>query len=301
MSIFISIAAYRDLEVRTTIESAISNSSGENDIYFGVFSQADNHEFIDVSDIKNVKQRGVPASEAKGAGYARHMAEQFYDSQDYFLQIDAHCIFVKDWDTNLINWYKRIQSETNNDKIIISSWALPYRYEDKKIVLNSTKTHGWHWDGKMVPHYNTIIPYNNVWTAERIPMEDDYHESLCVLGGLIFATGNLIKEVPYDKRISWNGEEIVYSVRAYTRGWRIYSVKDNFLYHHYDRDLKRIWEDKPKDWSSLNHESIKTSLAVLSMKEKGVFGIADPLQYNEYQKKAGINMKREAGAKWRRL
>ena len=301
MSIFVSLAAYRDLEVRKTIESAISNASNKNDIYFGVFSQADDHEFIDASDIPNVLQRRVPASEAKGAGYARSIAEKMYDGQDYFLQIDAHSIFVKDWDTKIISWYKRIQQETDNQKVIISSWALPYRYENGKIILNSTITHGWHWKNKMVPHYNVLIPYNNVWTAERVEMQEDYHESLCVLGGLIFASGDIVNEVPYDPRLSWNGEEIIYSVRAYSRGWRIYSIKENLIYHHYDRDLKRIWEDKPSDWSELNRESIKTSLGILAMKERGIYGIADPLQYAEYQNKAGINLKREAAAKWRKI
>lgn len=301
MSIFISIAAYRDLEVKTTIESAINNAANKDDIYFGVFSQADDEEFIDVSDIPNVSQQRVPASEAKGAGYARSIAEKMYRGQDYFLQIDAHSIFVKDWDTKIISWYKRIQKETGNDKVIISSWALPYRYEDGQIILNSTITHDWHWKNKMMPHYNILIPYNDVWTAERVEMDDDYHESLCVLGGLIFAAGNIVKEVPYDSRLSWNGEEIIYSVRAYSRGWRIYSIKDNLIYHHYDRDLKRIWEDKPQDWSELNRESIKTSLGILAMEEQGAYGIADAIQYSEYQKKAKINIKREAARKWRKI
>lgn len=301
MSIFISLAAYRELELRTTIESALNNASQPEALFFGVFSQADDHEFVDVSDMQNVIQERVLASEAKGAGYARNKVMNMYSGQDYFLQIDSHSIFVKNWDIKIIEWYKKIQSETKNNKIIISSWALPYRYDtDGNIVLNSTITHDWHWKDSMSPHYNVIVPYAGVWTAERRKMEDEFHESLCVLGGFIFADGSLVKEVPYDPRISWHGEEIVYSVRAYCKGWRIYSIKDSLIYHHYDRDLKRIWDDKKGDWSEMNNLSIKTSLGILAMKEKSKYAIADEKQYWEYQQKAGIKIKKKALELWKK-
>lgn len=301
MTIFVSLAAYRELELRTTIESAILNAKYPNQIYFGVFSQADDNEFIDVSDMINVTQERVLASEAQGAGYARNKVMKMYSGQDYFLQIDSHSIFVKDWDIKIVEWYSRIQKETNNKKIIISSWALPYRYDDSgEIIINSTITHDWHWKDAISPHYNVIVPYGGVWTAERIPMEEDFHESLCVLGGFIFADGSIVKEVPYDPRISWHGEEIIYSVRAYCKGWRIYSIKESLIYHHYDRDIKRIWDDKKEDWSKMNSLSIKTSLGILAMKEKGKYAIADEKQYVEYQHKAGIKIKKRALELWKK-
>lgn len=301
MSIFVSLAAYRELELRTTIQSALDNAKDPSSIHFGVFSQADDEEFIDVSDISNVKQERILASEAKGAGYARNMVMKMYDNQDYFLQIDSHSIFVKDWDVKIVKWYKRLEEETKN-KVIISSWALPYRYdEDKNIVLNSTITHDWHWKGVMKPHYNVIIPYAGLWTADRRTMVEDYHESLCVLGGFIFASGKLVEEVPYDPRISWHGEELIFSIRSYCMGWRIYSIKENIIYHHYDRDLKRIWEDKKEEWPDINKSGIKLSLAILSLKEKGIYGINDKVQYNEYQKKAKIKIKESAEKLWKKI
>jgi len=300
MSIFVSLAAYRELELRTTIESAISNAKDPGSIHFGVFSQADDEEFIDVSDIPNVKQERILASEAQGAGYARSMVMNMYNNQDYFLQIDSHSIFIKDWDLKLIEWYKKLESETKN-KIIISSWALPYRYDEKgSVVLNSTITHDWHWKGVMEPHYNVIIPYAGLWTADRRTMKEEYHESLCVLGGFIFSSGKLVEEVPYDPRISWHGEEIIFSIRSYCMGWRIYSIKENIIYHHYDRDLKRIWEDKKDEWPDLNRDGIKLSLAILSLREKGTYGINDKKQYEEYQRKAKIKIRETADKLWKK-
>jgi hypothetical protein len=298
MTIFVSLAAYREAEIRTTILSAIANAKNPEDIYFGVFAQADDDEFIDVSDIPNVRQERVLASEAKGAGYARHRAEQLYEGEDYFLQIDSHCIFMKNWDDGLVKWHRMIQKETGRDKIILSSWAMPYRYEDGELVLNSTITHAWHWKGTIRPHYNTIVPYNGIWTAYRVPMDDEYHESFCVLGGLIFSTGNLVAEVPSDPRISWHGEEILYTLRAYTRGWRVYSIKDAYIYHHYDRDLKRIWDDNA-NWRKFNHESITTSYKILSLNEDSIYGIGDISEYMEYQQRTNTDMLKEATKKWR--
>jgi hypothetical protein len=131
-------------------------------------------------------------------------------------------------------------------------------------------------------------------------MKEDYHESLCVLGGLIFASGKIVEEVPYDPRISWHGEEIIFSIRAYCLGWRIYSIKENIIYHHYDRDLKRIWEDKKEEWPDMNSSGISLSLAILSLKEKGIYGIGDKEQYEEYQKKAKIKIRESAEKLWKK-
>lgn len=44
----------------------------------------------------------VPHTEARNAYYARFRVQQAYQDQDYYLQIDSHMQFCKDWDNLLI-------------------------------------------------------------------------------------------------------------------------------------------------------------------------------------------------------
>ena len=53
MSIFVSIASYRDPELVRTIKSAIDNASRPNEIYFGLVIQDFDKEIPDLSWLKN--------------------------------------------------------------------------------------------------------------------------------------------------------------------------------------------------------------------------------------------------------
>jgi Lhr-like helicase len=80
----------------------------------------------------------------------------------------------------------------------------------------------------------------------------------------------------------------------------VYSIKDAYIYHHYDRDLKRIWDDKKeKEWMNMNRDSINTTYKILSLNEDGIYGIGNIEEYVEYQQRTETDMLGEAGRKWR--
>jgi len=94
MSIFISIASYRDPEIYRTIKSALDNASGIYNIYFGVVIQEHERDLPDLSWVPNLSLKVMHPKEARGAGYARSIAMDLYNGQDYYLQIDSHTIFA---------------------------------------------------------------------------------------------------------------------------------------------------------------------------------------------------------------
>jgi hypothetical protein len=68
-----------------------------------------------------------------------------------------------------------------------------------------------------------------------------------ISANLLFApASSLLREVPYDPYLPFlfEGEEILYSVRAYTHGWDVYAPNRNIIYHHYTRKSEpKYWED----------------------------------------------------------
>lgn len=294
MSIFISLASYREPELRDTILSALENAKHPDSIHFGVYSQVESGEHPNLSDIANVTEVIVPSSQAKGAGYARSKAMELFNNQDYFLQIDAHSIFAKNWDTNIVALYKKIQEETHNDKIVISFWGFPYMRDQKTNKVIYQYEYG-DWQVNC-PHYTELVRYGDAWIGGRVEMPKglDYHESAVALGGFIFAKGDIVREVPYDPDISWTGEEFMFSIRAYTRGWRIYSPYEKFLFHNYERhNNPRIWNDNRK-WNYLEWLGKRKMYNALTLIDKSVWGIDDKKMYMEYQGKHGVNLIKEA-------
>lgn len=284
-TIFISLASFREPELRDTILSALENAEYPERIYFGVFSQADPEDHPDLSDIPNMNEVVVPASEARGPGYARWKVMQQYEGQDYFLQIDAHSMFPKNWDSKTISLYKKIQKEENQEKVIISFWGSPYWIDEQgKKHLGFDGGKQWDVSG---PHYTRLVNYRYAWIGHREPMPDgvEYHESACVLGGFIFGLGNLVEEVPYDPDIIWTGEESMFSIRAYCQGWKIYSPRQVLLYHNYVRHGNpRAWEGDPT-WSAREVAGLTKMYERLSLKIRDRWGIKDEKLYQEYMVK----------------
>lgn len=293
-TIFISLASYREPELRSTIESALENAVNPGRIHFGVYSQVEDGEHPDLSDIPNLVEEVVPSSVAKGPGYARAQVMKMFQDQNYFLQIDAHSIFAKNWDKKVIDLYKKIQQETQNDKIIISFWGKPYsRHKETGEIIYEYQDGKWDVD---LPHYTELARYNKSWIGGRVAMDPKYtyHESAVALGGFIFAEKRIVSEVPYDEEISWTGEEFMFSIRAYTRGWKIYSPYQLFLYHNYERhNNPRVWNDNP-EWAQLEINGRRKMYRALVLKDTSIWGIQNARLYSQYQKKHKMNILAEA-------
>lgn len=296
MSIFISIASYSDPVLTNTIESAISNADYPNDLYFGVVIQDRERQIPDLSHIQNLSKITMHVKEARGAGYARHLANTLYNNQDYFLQIDSHTLFEKSWDSVLIEELKKAKMVANNDKIILSCYPAPFYVEPNKQIFFIK-------DSKEQPAYPTrqklILHKKNYWTSERVEFVDKKklfpEESNTVLAGFIFADAKLINEVPYDPEISFFGEEVCFAMRAWTRGWDIYSPSKIILHHFYYRHgYVKAWKDrglKKISWTDLEEISKEKQKKVLCGIESGTYGAGNARSINDYEKFVGIDFK----------
>lgn len=302
MSIFISIPSYRDPELVRTIKSAIENAANPDSIYFGIVIQETETLIPDLGFVKNLSLMKMHPKLARGAGFARSEAMKMYKGQDYYLQIDSHTVFTKNWDTKCINIHARAKEISGNNKIIISSFPQPYYAESPREVSIRKKD-----QNDNITYPTKQIPYlkdNKDWTALRIEFDNandtDPELSKTVLGGFIFSSGDIVNEVPYDPEICFFGEELCFAVRAWTRGWDIYSPKETIIYHFYTREgYKKIWKDrnlKNTSWKELESISKDKQKRVLCGIENGTYGAAyEPRSLEQYQQFVGIDFKKIYG------
>lgn len=291
MTIFVSIASYRDLELPKTVESLLSNADNPEEIFLGIINQDARNKHEDFSHIKNARVKNIHYKDARGAGYARKLAMELYNGEDYFFQIDSHMRFAKGWDTDLINMLKSVQEKEDNERIILSQFPAPY------IVMTNGKDHYLKGDKDFwdEPSWTSVVnTWNGVWAGNREKIEDKSfpHESHTILAGLVFAPGFIVNEIPYDERISFMGEELCFAIRAYTRGWKIYAPNKMTCWHFYKREERpKIWKDNVagRSWSDIEMKSQSVQRNVLLGVERGTYGIDDYGKYLEYQEMIGIN------------
>lgn len=289
MKIFISIASYRDSELPKTIKSLIDNADNPHQLHFGVVDQDQRGRWADLSFVPNLKHTKIHFKDAKGAGYARKLATEMYDDEDFFFQTDSHMRFAKGWDTKFIDMYNWCVKDAGTDKIILSQFPAPF-----EVHTDGTdyyiKNNEFFWDE---PSWTSVInTYYGAWAGNREKMIDRSkpHPSHTILGALLFSHGNIAKNIPYDERISFMGEELCYAIRAYTRGYKIYAPNEMLAWHFYKRnDRPKVWGDKRAEWYDIEKYSKDTQKSVLLGEDNGVYGIGDYDLYLEYQKMIGIN------------
>jgi hypothetical protein len=289
MTIFISIASYRDIELPKTIKSILSNADKPDEIHFGVVDQDLTNKWADLSKIKNLKHLKIHIRDAKGAGYARKLATELYDGEDYFFQTDSHMRFVKGWDTKLKDMYEWCAKDAGTDKVILSQFPAPYEVltDGSDYYLKGDE---FFWSE---PSWTSVVnTYYGAWAGNREVIDDLSvpHKSHTVLGALLFSRGQIANDIPYDERIAFMGEELCYAIRAYTRGYEMYAPNEMVAFHFYKRETRpKVWTDQKSSWYNMEKLSADTQKNVLLGIETGVYGIEDHQRYLDYQKMIGID------------
>jgi len=295
VTIFISIASYRDPELERTIRSALENAENPQDLHFGVMLQEFERFAPDLSWVPNLTLKTIHPKMARGAGYARAQIIPMYSGQDYFLQIDSHTIFEKNWDKLCIDQHKKAQEISNNNKIVLSYFPPPFYVESNKeiSIIKNSKT--------QLPYatkQKPMLTKRGEWTAERVKLSNKNipEESTTILAGFVFSTGELIQEVPYDPDISFFGEELCFAIRAWTRGWDIYSPCVTIAYHFYTREgYSKVWKDRNLreiSWKELEAISKQKQKRVLCGIEGGIWGVGPTRTLTEYEKLTGLDFKK---------
>ncbi|WP_158780629.1 GlcNAc-transferase family protein [Pantoea sp. BAV 3049] len=251
--IFVSIASYRDAELIPTLTDMIKNASDLHSLNIAVCWQ-------DEGDITPFLNEGMELSEqtksgdhdlfvfnyqgariqflsvhyflSEGACWARHLCENLYNNEDYFLQIDSHCRFVKNWDKEMISMLAELQKQSSHP--VISSYPPGYKPGDessKNTYVSRLVFRGFSSD--------RVLQLTSVDFKNDEPLRGTY-----LAGGFIFAKGSFVIDIPNDPQIFFEGEEIAMAARAFTHGYDVWHPHKILLWHFYGRkDHTKVWSD----------------------------------------------------------
>jgi hypothetical protein len=291
-SIFVQISSYHDYELSKTIKSAISESSGNNVINFGIHSIYYEKNDIDIPKLKNLKFEISRAPNNLGMGKGRLIAHQFYSGEDYYVQVDAHTMFDKNWDEIFINDIKQYKS-LGFEKPLLTSYPRNYWYQDGVR----------HFDENFENNVTCISFHENPqsFADARIPSQtaitnkDKNIFSKSVSGGAIFTVGEFIKPNP---KIFANGEEIFIAARAWTNGYDLLLPSRHVIYHlyynHLDKDINNrrlVWNDYSDFQNELNVISKKEIYDMFTQNIIGEYNLGNIRSLNDFSTYSGLNFK----------
>lgn len=246
-SIFISIAAFCDPFLRFTIESLFAEASHPEALVLGVVDQSmeplagwlAEQPFAD-----QVRYLHVDPLHSRGVCWARHLAQSLYDDEAYFLQVDSHTWFSRGWDEILQGHMCRLMKISK--KPVLSIYPPGFEFDDsgrparrtvpsQSVAVFQVKPNQTLTRDNLVLTFK--VAFHSVPAGGRETQAGSCYYALGfhLAGGFLFAPGEFVREVPYDPRFYFHGEEQGLALRAFTRGWDLFHPQFNQvpLFHLY--------------------------------------------------------------------
>lgn len=296
--IFVSVASYRDDECSITIRSIFEKAGDPSNIVVGVCEQNRNPEESCVKGSihskyhKQIRIKSMDYKEAKGPTYARYHVSTLWEGEEYYLQIDSHTSFEKNWDLDLIHMFKQCK-----------------KYSDRPILTVYPPTAD-QMKGKGAPEMcfgrlsNDKIPiflagWDRTLTDDGEPKRSP---KPFIAAGFMFLQGKFVNEVPFDPRLPhlFQGEETLLSARLWTSGYDFFTPNRKVCSHHYTREGKPKYWDDHKDHTKCRVQSEKRILFLLGLGDKPSdseeffrqnhrYGFGRVRKLADYWKEAGID------------
>jgi hypothetical protein len=300
MSIFISVASYRDPETIPTITDCYSKAKYKDIIKFGVFLQEDPGFSKKENLNKSIKVDFLECDwrDSKGACWIRSSIQKnLFDNEDYYLQIDSHHRFCENWDKILIDSFQKLKKE--KEKPIIGGYCPGYNPKNDKDLedapMKITSYPEFSDLGDLMFRPKRILNHKKL-QSEGI----ENIKARFLSGHFIFSEGLFVHECPYDPLLYFRGEELSLSARAYTSGYDIFHPTIPVIWHEYIRKEQiKHWDDHKKHKGFLVTSDQRSSEAkrrvrqLLGMEKKnkslGKYDLGIKRSLHEYELYCGVN------------
>ncbi len=232
-TIFISIVSQDEEFLYQTVSTAIEQSSGKNQITFGILEQRVDDNFCDLSEFNNIIHQKITTT-PRGVGVSRNECMNLYSDENYILITDSHMIFNKYWDQQLIRRIDYIEKNISSKAII--SQHMP------ACVLN---------EDKMIPYVNmkknisTSLYFDGIVLKDK-KMISAIQKQFAVTCHFIFGRASNFISTPFDDRPYYLAEESIASLNFYNNGIEVFATEYTPMLH-----LAKPMLEIKNDWRSL--------------------------------------------------
>ena len=245
-TIFVMIAAYKDLEIIPTLYDLYGKAKYPENIRVSICWQGDFNDVRELDEWPNVRVVYINPEESKGLGFARSLAQAHYDNEDYTFQLDAHHRFDHHWDEWMIDEIKKLQQK-GYSKPALTAYAGSYSSLSNQLLETVPC--------RIIPdpRYNGFRP--DWWTIPFMPdfiyNEQEPVRARFASGHYIFTVGKFADEYRFDPFCYFWGEELTLSVRMYTMGYDLFHPHELKVWHRY------VWNGSGGDMVEKQYDVFK--------------------------------------------
>lgn len=236
--IFVHIPSYRDRECQWTVGDMFEKANKPERVFAGICWQSLPEEDADCFSVvtrpDQVREARFHIREARGLGWARQQAQALWQGEEYSLQIDSHMRFVPGWDDIML----QMLAACDAPEPVLTAYPPAYTPPDRLEPL----------PGPYVQcikrfHPNGLLEFTCYPVPDGIKVDRPQATAACA-GGFIFGPSRILRDVPSDPEIYFNGEEPNLAVRLWTAGFDLFSPHRDVIYHYYRRvESARHWND----------------------------------------------------------
>lgn len=262
-TIFVQIAAYRDPELVPTVLDCLAKAARPENLRLGIcWQHAEGDSIAQIASLPQVRFIAVPYHESRGACWARALASELYDGQEFYMQIDSHHRFADHWDDKVLAMFKGLEADGVKKPLLTS---YPPAFDPANDPAGRA-------EGGIQIDFNVFSDQTVFHTGSSAIKDWDKRNKPIrgrfFAGGFAFARAQFLKDVPYDPHYYFQGEEMNMAFRAFSHGYDIYHPHKPMLWHQYiRREAPKHWKDHVKTpeqqaesrttWEQLNALSAK--------------------------------------------
>jgi len=304
--IFVSIAAFCDPWLTLTVRDACAKAVRPERLVFAVFEQDTEPREAELRAITRacgatLRYRQAHPLQSRGVCWARAGIGEMYAGEDWLLQIDSHMFFEPAWDERLLAQHAEVRRYGSRPIISCYPWA--FEIVDGKPVVRQPPSTTTTLVMRPVPEarltaHSATMMFRTEHVFERRPIRGCH-----VAGGFLFASGALLRDVPYDPLLYFHGEEQSLALRAWTRGWDIWHLPQIPVYHLYKQpNTEHRTHHWHPEWESQRQfkrqellaqaEERLTDLLYERRRDLGAFGLGSERSLNDYAVFSGIDYRR---------
>jgi hypothetical protein len=283
--IYVQVPAYRDRELAKTLLDLYRKAAEPKQLRARVVWQHSADEVLPqaVRDLPALEIVDVPFARSRGCNWARSLLQRDWRGEPYTLLIDSHQRFVRDWDVQLIRMHRELCGGI--EKPLITGYLPAYdperepggrRKRPYKIYPLARE------QGVLTKLTSYPIPF---WTSLHRPIAADF-----VSLHFIFAAGEFNRELPFDPKIYFFGDEVVTSARAFTAGYDLFHPHVIVGWHCYDRKTRiPHWNDHP-GWRDQHERSVVHMRRLLQGRDRSGYGLGNARSLDDYEKSIQVKL-----------
>lgn len=242
--IFCSIASFRDKQCPMTIKDIIDKSRNPELLVICICQQNDNNEDVDcLHEYQHrngtiVKIQRLTDREARGPCWARYLIQQEWRGEEYFLQIDSHTRFEKDWD-----FYCKEDIKNLPEKSCLTNYVSNFNLNTGELPKVNSHRGGMFIVDKATNEEDGFFRVN----SDYVNGLDKPEVSRGWSGCFSFSTSDILQDAGYDPYTPFLffGEEMDIWARMFTHGWHVYAPTHPICFTNFDRSYRPTFWSNP--------------------------------------------------------